>query len=63
MKGYIFSSVEEAEKAINRINEKVCFPKDASVKTYCNYTKVDNLILIAHDDFIESVLGIPTEIN
>lgn len=63
MKGYIFSSVEEAEKAINRINEKVYFPKDASVKTYCNYMKVDNLILIVHDDFIESVLGAPTEIN
>lgn len=63
MKGYIFNSVQDAEKAIVEINKMVYFPKDATVKTYCNYVELDNLILIVHDDFIESVLGAPKEIK
>lgn len=63
MKGYIFNSVQDAEKAIIKINEKVYFPKNATVNTYCNYVEFENLILIVHDDFIESVLGMPTQIK
>lgn len=63
MKGYIFNSVQEAEKAIIEINKNVYFPQDATAKTYCNYLELDNLILIVHDDFIESVLGTPIQIK
>jgi hypothetical protein len=56
---YIFDTIDEANKAVERINTTLGIPisEEAATRTYTTAQQRDGLIFILHDKYIESVLG------
>lgn len=69
MKGYKFTTEEAAQSAITSINLVAGLPKspDATTKTWTSYNVAElnnpQFYYIRHDDFTESVLGTPEDLN
>ena len=56
---HLFTSVEEANQAIEIINEGEGIPvsPDAVTRTYCDFQQLDDIYYIVADDVTESYLG------
>jgi len=69
MKGYKFTTEEAAQSAIASINLAAGIPKspDATTQTWTSYNVAEfnspQFYYIGHDEFTESVLGNPEELN
>lgn len=65
IKVYLFQSKAEANAAINLINTSLGIPQsnDSITQTYCDYSTIEDGIVIYHDDIIESILGAPLSID
>jgi hypothetical protein len=56
---YTFDTLEDANKAVERINTNLGVPisDESTTRTYTTAKQRDGLIYISHDETIESVLG------
>lgn len=69
MKGYKFTTEESAINAITSINSALGIPKEinSTTQTWTNYNLAEfnspQFYYIGHDEFTESVLGTPEELN
>ena len=69
MKGYKFTTEETAQAAITSINSAAGLPKspDATTQSWTSYNVAEfnnpQFYYIRHDEFTESVLGNPEELN
>ena len=69
MKGYKFTTEEAAQSAITSINLAAGLPKspEAITQTWTSYNLAEfnspQFYYIRHDEFTESVLGSPEELN
>jgi len=69
MKGYQFTTEEAAQAAITSINLAAGLPKspEAITRTWTSYNLAEfnepQFYYIRHDEFTESVLGNPEELN
>ena len=69
MKGYQFTTEEAAQSAITSINLAAGLPKspEYTTKTWTSYNLAEfnepQFYYINHDEFTESVLGSPEELN
>lgn len=62
---HLFTSIEEANQAIETINQGEGIPvsDDAVTRTYCDYQENEGRVFIHADEVTEKYLGIPTEIE
>lgn len=65
IKVHLFTSVEEANQAIEIINQGEGIPvsDDAVTRTYCDFQQLDDIYYIVADDVTESYLGEPTDLE
>lgn len=68
MKGYKFTTEEAAQAAIELIEQEANLPKGDNVtQTWTSYNLAElnspQFYYIRHDDFTESVLGTPEDLN
>ena len=56
IKCFTFETIEQAEQAIDLINEIQELPTD-EIESYCRWQMVGDYIAIIHDDVVEGVLG------
>lgn len=56
IKCFTFETIEQAEQAIDLINEVQELPT-SEVESYCKWQMVGDYIAIIHDDVVEGVLG------
>ena len=62
---HTFNTIEEAQQAINLINEGEGIPafENSVTQTYCSYQEQDGYIFINADDVTESYLGASVSIE
>ena len=65
IKAHIFDTLEQANNAIEVINQGEGLPIDetATTRTYCNYEENEGTIFIRADEVTTKYLGEPTEIE
>jgi hypothetical protein len=65
IKAHIFDTLEQANNAIEVINQGEGIPIDetATTRTYCNYEENEGTIFIRADEVTTKYLGEPTEIE
>lgn len=56
IKCFVFETIEQAEIAIDLINNVQGLPT-SEVESYCKWQMVGDYIAIIHDEVVESVLG------
>lgn len=56
IKCFTFETIEQAEQAIDLINEVQGLPT-SEVESYCKWQMVGDYIAIIHDEVVEGVLG------
>jgi hypothetical protein len=65
IKSHTFTTEQEAQQAIDLINEGEGIPvsEDAVTRTYTNYQTAEGVYYIAADDVTEKYLGEPTDLE